>query len=182
MGKKIPAIYKNGAFVPDREVQWSEGGKAWIEIDERFAPSLPPGSPLLAAEREFEIAFANGGYDPDRANAGCALAWAEISAAIRRAMGASGWEGDELAYMLHLDGLEKNDEDDARVSWVSRYGLAKDFRDRTELPDGECCTSLRDEPWQFESALEIADGLILNLNKARRIALERRAAKREETG
>ena len=78
-----------------------------------------------------------------------------------------------------LTAWRKNNEDDARVSWISRYGLAKDFRDRTELPDGECDTSLHNEPWQFESALEIADGLILNLNKARQIALSRRAAKRK---
>ena len=50
--------------MPEREVEWFEGRKVWLEIDERLVTALLPGSPLLAAEREFEIAFANGGYDP----------------------------------------------------------------------------------------------------------------------
>lgn len=114
MGIKIAATYKNGAFVVDETFElvpgaldWRENAKVWIEMDERFDEALPDTSPLYEAQREFAVAFANGGWDEARVRTGCRLAWNAAEAAIIDLMNIKGWEyeipGDLKAFLKTLD-------------------------------------------------------------------------------
>lgn len=96
MANKIGVTYANGAFAPDREVSLREGAKAWMWFEERFAPSLPCGSPLGAAERRFELAFANGVWNETEVREGCRLAWNAAKDAIARIAGQRGWAHETI--------------------------------------------------------------------------------------
>ena len=98
MGIKIAAIYKDGAFIADEsfelipETLYSlNNSKIWIEIDHRFDEALPKTSALYDAQREFAIAFANGGWDEARVRAGCRLAWNAVEAVASEIVSVKGW-------------------------------------------------------------------------------------------
>lgn len=157
MAMKVAATYANGAFVPECEVNWFEGNKVWLAIDDRFAASLPANSPLAAAEREFALAFANGGWDEERIEAGCRMVWQVARTSVVGAAKARGYvhntDNDLLNAMIRLGDMEiKAGLTNVNAHYL-RFRAAEIFRDRGNLANNEVSPILLAEIWQFQDGL-----------------------------
>lgn len=166
-GKRIAATYANGAFKPDGEVDWYEGDKVWILCEDRFEAFLPEGSPLAAAEREFELAFANGGWDEARAREGCRLAWETIGEIAARVARARGWAADPdlnlRRAICQLEELDSGEYPGGDFLCYSRYRAAEIFRERASADEDDISLVSLGEIWQFEDGLRMAHDLAISL-------------------
>lgn len=184
MGIKIAAIYKNGAFVVDEGFElipdtlyWSENAKVWIEMDARFDEALPDTSPLHEAQREFAIAFANGGWDEARVRAGCRLAWNAAAAAAIDLMNIKGWAyespGDLESFLKTLDEEEAEENRKSAGSerggaygsmrWFTWFSVIEVFLSRANGEENGYMPYILDDVRDFEWRLQCADRLISDL-------------------
>lgn len=164
MAMKITATYADGVFTPEAPVALPEGASIWMALEDRFAPALPEGSPLAAAERAFAAAFANGGWDEARAREGCVLAWNVARQAMASAAEARGWpyksDIDLLRAAKALDGLDANGKFLDKPRCYYRYRAAEIFRDRAIMEDGQDMSPLLAEVRQFEDGLWAIHNLV----------------------
>lgn len=167
MTTKITATYANGAFTPDVEVDLPEGVKARFIIGDRFEPSLPEGSPLAAAEREFAAAFANGGWDEARVREGSRLAWEAARGSVALAAKARGWahrtSQDLWNAIYRLDGIDKKGGYQGRLRYFHGYCAADAFNRRSLAGDEDCDSAPMSERWEFADGLRMAHELIVRL-------------------
>ena len=172
MATRMTATYANGAFAPDGEVDLPEGAKAHFVIGDWFEPSLPDGSPLAAAQREFELAFANVGWDEARVREGSRLAWEAARASVARTAKARGWahetDDDLLRTICEMDGTDEHGNFEGKLRYYSRYRAAEIFRDRANAGADEISPILLTEFWQFTDGLRMTSALIDALASGKR--------------
>lgn len=160
MAMKIAARYANGVFTPETDSPLSEGAHVWLAYEDRFAPTLPDGSPLWVAARRFERAFDNGVWSDEDVREGCRLAWETMREAIARAADERGWAHDTLDDLRGvLDGLD-GEESSKEMGYSARFYAALAFYHCADSVPGDYAAMPYKDVRDFQNGLETSQRLL----------------------